>query len=79
MGGVFVKKVKRYIKMESYITNCVIAVSKRDRERMEKDSTFHLFQESPDGHVIVRLDGYAIVPEEDYEKYKLVKNHELEV
>jgi len=46
---------------ESFVTNCLI--------RPRRSSLMPLFEYSPD-KIIVRLDSYAIIPIEEYNKLK---------
>ena len=48
--------------LESYVRNCQVYSRPKDGK---------LFSEQADGDVIVRLDGYAIIPVEEFEKLKL--------
>jgi hypothetical protein len=46
-------------RMSVYLRNCLI--------KRREDDTVSLFEFTPEGRILVRLDGYAIVPKEEYE------------
>lgn len=50
--------------MKSFIKNCIISAKENDT----------LFASNKDGQIIARLDGYAIIPVEEYKKMKSKKS-----